>query len=87
MTPTPLIPSFDPRQLYGLGGLTLIEAFIKYLQNQWRFPKTGMMPVIASLVFGVLLNVGLAIYFHLDATNAILVGVMTGASATVYHKI
>lgn len=84
--PSPIINGFDIRQLLGLGGLTAIEAFIKYLQNQWRVPEKGLVPVIIALLSGIILNDGIAWYLHMDLVNAFIVGVFTGVSANIYHE-
>lgn len=83
-----IINGFDVHQLIGLGvGTTGIEAFVKYLQNQWKLPKTGLIPVIITFICAMLLNLLVAWYLHLDITNAILVGAFTGMAANGWHEV
>lgn len=84
---SPVVDGFDVRTLMGLSGLTFIEAFVKYLQNQWKLPTTGMLPVLASLISGVLLNLMLAIYLHLDLSSAVVTGAFTGVLASGWHQV
>lgn len=84
---SPVVGGFDLRTLIGLSGLTLVESWVKYLQNQWNLPKTGMLPVCASLISGIVLNVALAWYLHMDISSAIATGALTGVAASGYHEM
>jgi hypothetical protein len=83
---SPIISGFDVRQIVGLGGMTFIEAFVKYLQRQWGVPTKGIIPVIVTMVCGIGLNLAIAAYLHMDMTNALIVGAFTGVSASGYHE-
>lgn len=76
---------FNLVQFVGLSGAPTIQQAVQYLRDQWKLP-TYLAPFTAVL-FGMLMNVGLAWYLHSDLTQGVLVGALTGLFASGWHEI
>jgi len=69
-------------QLVGLGGITLIRSVVKATKIQ-----NGIILVLLSLIFGVVLNVALAMVLDTNVRMAVALGVITGFASNLYNDI
>lgn len=69
-------------QIVGIAGAPLIRETIKATKI-----TNGVVCVLLSLIFGVLLNMALAIAIDNDVRIAIALGIVTGFVSNVYNDI
>jgi len=69
-------------QLVGLSGIPLIRELVKICD--FRF---GIVKILSSLVFGVVLNVALSVALATDWQVAVAVGLVAGFGSNIYNDI
>ena len=69
-------------QFVGLGGITLVRSVVKATKIQ-----NGIVLVLLSLIFGVILNVALAMVLDTNVRMAVALGVITGFARNLYNDI
>ncbi|HEX5417739.1 MAG TPA: hypothetical protein VFZ25_18940 [Chloroflexota bacterium] len=71
----------DPQSFYGLAGVPLVVALVQLVKVSEPALPEHYWPAVALLV-GVVFNVGLALAMGTGLAAAVLVGVVTGLSAS-----
>ena len=79
------LQTFNPAMFVGLAGAPAIEQAVQYLKEQWAL-STKLAPV-ASVLLGIALNVGLAMYLGLSVSEAVGMGAATGLLASGWHIV
>ena len=69
-------------QFVGLGGTPLVRAMVKATKIQ-----NGIVLVLLSLIFGVILNIALAMVLGNDIRIAVAIGIVTAFLSNVYNDI
>lgn len=69
-------------QFVGLGGIALVRSVVKATKIQ-----NGIVLVLLSLIFGVILNVALAMVLDTNVRLAVALGVITGFASNLYNDI
>jgi len=69
-------------QIVGIAGAPLVRSAIKATEI-----KNGFVIVLLSLIFGVLLNIALAIVLGNDVRVAVALGVVTGFASNIYNDL
>jgi hypothetical protein len=79
------LAGFDPISLVGLAGAPVVLALVQMVKVTWPFVPTRYFP-LASLGFAVALNLGVAAIIGSSLPIAVLVGLVTGLSASGFYS-
>lgn len=69
----------------GLGGAPFIREFVQIVKTQLRLPSI-IIPLFA-IASGIVLDVFLAFYFGFSLVDGLILGIVTGASASAWNEI
>jgi hypothetical protein len=75
------VGTVDVTSLVGLAGTPLVLALVELIKQSWTGLPGRLVPSLV-LAVAIALNVALALYLHTDPSLAVIVGMVTGLSAS-----
>lgn len=75
-------------QYAGLGGAVLVREMVKLTKTMWEGKSySGFLTILCSLIYGIVLNIAIAIYLSSNITVSVGVGIVTGALSSVWNQV